>query len=126
MAEKIFAKLAKNENIKIKVDSSGINAENGLEMNVFAKRALKKIGITVGGKKSKKLTKIESNVIYVAMTKQIKNFLPYNNVFSFCELVGGQDIEDPYGAGQEIYDKIALEILDCCEKLLKRLKNILI
>lgn len=59
------------------------------------------------------------------MTNQIKSFLPYKNVFSFAELVGGQDIIDPYGESQEIYDKTALQILDCCEKLLIRLKNIL-
>ncbi len=125
MAEKIFARLAKQEKLNIKVESCGISAENGIEMSIFAKRALKKIGINAGGKKSKKLNKIESNAIYVVMTNQIKSFLPYKNVFSFAELVGGQDIIDPYGESQEIYDKTALQILDCCEKLLIRLKNIL-
>ncbi len=125
MAEKIFANFVKKENIRLKVESFGIDADNGIEMNILAKRALKNLGILVGTKKSKKLCKIESNAIYITMTKQIKSFLPYKNVFAFSDLVGGEDIIDPYGNNQEIYDKTAIIIFNACEKLLKRIKSII-
>ena len=36
MAEKIFANFVKKENIRLKVESFGIDADNGIEMNILA------------------------------------------------------------------------------------------
>lgn len=125
MAEKIFNSLIKKYNLKnLKAFSFGLGAINGEEMNLKAKRALKKIGITVGAKKSQKLEKIESNALYITMTKQQKILLNFKNVFSFGELIDEIDVDDPYGKNQEEYDQTAKQILYYCEKLVGKLKNI--
>lgn len=125
MAEKIFNSLIKKYNLKnLKAFSFGLGAINGEEMNLKAKRALKKIGITVGAKKSQKLEKIESNALYITMTKQQKTLLNFKNVFSFGELIDEIDVDDPYGKNQEEYDQTAKQILYYCEKLVGKLKNI--
>lgn len=121
MAEKIFSMLAKDKKQKIKVESYGLNAQDGVQMSIQAKRALKKLNINVGTKKSKKLEHLESNCLYVTMDSRLKQFINYKNVFSFSELVGGDDVVDPYGQSQDVYDYTAKQLYVYCAKLLEKL-----
>lgn len=127
MAEKIFATLAKNAKIKnVLVSSAGLSANNE-NMNIFAKRALKSLGYSIGNKKSKQLTAISPNVLYITMTAQQKAYLNKKNVLSLGEIVGGTDVADPYGQNQDVYNATAKQIETYCkmlfEKLQPKLKN---
>jgi len=125
MAEKIFQSMLKKESVKnIKVSSAGIGAIEGTKMSNMAKKALKNLGYKTGNKKSKQLKEIASNVVYVAMSKQEKDYLNKKNVFTFGELIGGKDVVDPYGENQETYDKTAKQIEDYCKILLEKVKKI--
>ena len=71
-------------------------------------------------KKSKVITEdVVKNADYVVtMTKKQKDALPYDNVFTFSELVGGGDIPDPYGLDQNAYDMTAFRLKLASQNLL--------
>ncbi len=124
MAEKIFNDLLKKENIKdIKASSAGVDTLPDQEMTLKAKRALKKLGINVGRTKSKQLKSIKSDTIYIAMTEFEKKHLNQQNVLSFKDIVGGEDVADPYGKDQDQYDKTAYQLQLYCGLLLQKLKK---
>lgn len=125
MAEKIFQNMLKQAGIKnIKVSSAGIGALVGTKMSLMAKNALKNLGYKTGNKKSKQLKEIASNVVYVAMSKQEKDYLNKKNVLTFGELVGGKDIADPYGENQNTYNKTAKQIEDYCKILFEKITKL--
>ena len=93
-------------------------------MTLKAKRALKNLGYVAGSKKSKQLTQISPNVLYVAMSTEEKEYLNKKNVFTLGELTGGGDILDPYGQEQQVYDKTAKQIETYCKILLEKLTKI--
>lgn len=127
MAQKIFERMLKENNNKdIKVSSAGIGATEGTQMTLAAKRALKStLNLNVGSHKSKQLKVVQPNVLYITMTKQHKNYLNKKNVFTFAELVGEEnDIEEPYGQNQEVYNQTAHQIDFYSKKLYQKLKNI--
>lgn len=125
MAEVIFQNLLKQAGVKdVKVSSAGIGASEGSKMSLFAKRALKTLGYKVGNKKSKQLKQIASNVMYVAMSKYEKGYLNKKNVLTFGELVGGQDVADPYGEKQDTYNKTANQIEQYCKILLAKITKL--
>lgn len=124
MAEKIFKHMLKKENIKgIKATSAGIGVVSQQEMTLKAKRALRKLGINVGRTKSKQLKSVKSDTIYIAMTEFEKQHLNQKNVFSFKDIIGGEDVKDPYGKPQEEYDKTAHQLHFYCGLLLQKLKK---
>lgn len=125
MAEKIFQKMLKDVNVKnIKVSSAGIGADEGAQMTLKAKRALKNLGYSAGRKKSRQLTEISPQVLYVAMSSEEKNYLKKKNIHTLGELTGGTDIADPYGQNQQAYDKTAIQIEKYCKILLEKLLKI--
>lgn len=125
MAEKILKDMLKKEGVKdIKVSSAGVGVLEEQEMTLKSKRALKKLGINAGRKKSQQLKSIKSDTIYITMTEFEKEHLNKKNVFTFKEIVGGEDVFDPFGKPQEEYDKTANQIYLYCGLLLQKLKKI--
>lgn len=123
MAQKIFEKLLKDSKVKnIKVSSAGIGANEGTQMTLMAKRALKELGIHAGAYKSKQLKTVEPNTLYLTMTKSQKEYLNKKNVFTIAEVVGeSHEIEDPAGYDQAVYNQTAHQIDFYCKKLLQKL-----
>ncbi len=124
MAEKIFNDLYKKSGMKgLKAVSAGLDCANGNNMELKAKRALKSIGFACGAKKTTRLETLEPNALYITMTKQLKHAINKPSVLCF-EDFGGNDIEDPYGGGQDVYDNCAKQILQNVQLLIERLKKL--
>lgn len=121
MAEAIFRFYAKENGVKADVSSYGlfINPEE-CETRGQALIAVRKLNIPIRKKKSKVITEaVVKNADYVVtMTKKQKDALPYDNVFTFSELVGGGDIPDPYGLDQNAYDVTAFRLKLASQNLL--------
>ena len=121
MAEAIFRFYAKENGVKVDVSSYGlfINPDE-CETRGQALIAVRKLNIPIRKKKSKVITEdVVKNADYVVtMTKKQKDALPYDNVFTFSELVGGGDIPDPYGLDQNAYDVTAFRLKLASQNLL--------
>ncbi len=121
MAEAIFRFYAKENGVKADVSSYGlfINPDE-CETRGQALIAVRKLNIPIRKKKSKVITEaVVKNADYVVtMTKKQKDSLPYDNVFTFSELVGGGDIPDPYGLDQNAYDVTAFRLKLASQNLL--------
>lgn len=125
MAEKIFNCLSKEKGIKsIKAISAGLLCENGVNMEIKSKRALKQLGYNCGAKKSLQLKTLEKDTLYITMTDEIKLSLKSNRVVSFKDL-GLKEIADPYGADQNVYNETAKNIESNILNLIERLKNLI-
>lgn len=121
MAEKIFNYLCKKYNIKgLKGTSAGIDCCDGQNIEIKTKRALKNLGITCGAKKTCRLQKYEKDTVYIAVTSQIKKALSNLSVLCFADF-GGDDIEDPYGGGQDVYNACAAQIYSNVKKIVERI-----
>lgn len=125
MAEKIFNQVIKNKGVKgVKAFSAGIACADGENMEIKAKRALKKLGYNCGSKKSTKLDVIDKNILYITMTNQIKQSFNGGRVVSFYDLFK-TEIVDPYGQEQEFYDKTAFQIENCIKILIEKIEKII-
>jgi len=121
MAEAIFKFYAKEKGVKADVSSYGICIDpKECETREQALIAVRKLNIPIRKKKSKVITDdIVKNADYVVtMTQKQKDALPYDNVFTFSELVGGGDIPDPYGLDQNAYDVTAFRLKLASQNLL--------
>lgn len=126
MAEKIFNDLIKAKGkSKLKATSVGISCENGINMDIKSKRALKKLGYNAGAKKSNRLVNLDKNTIYVTMTNQEKLFLNSKNVICFSDMATCQQIPDPFGGGQDVYDVTAKNIEYNVKVLIEKLEKFL-
>ncbi len=122
MAERIAKKLAKDRKLKnVKFSSAGIYAkkENIAEN---AAKVLKMMGCDGRNRKSVKLGKIKSGVIYVAVTNNHKNMIAAPKCISFDELYG--QVGDPYGQSLQVYEKTAKEIEKNVEVLLDKIEKL--
>lgn len=121
MAEAIFRFYAKESRVKADVSSYGlfINPDE-CETRGQALIAVRKLNIPIRKKKSKVITEdvVKKADYVVTMTKKQKDALPYDNVFTFSELVGGGDIPDPYGLDQNAYDVTAFRLKLASQNLL--------
>ena len=125
MAEKIFNDMAKNKGIKgVKAYSAGISCPDGENMEIKAKRALKKLGYNCGAKKSSRVKQIEKNVLYITMTQEIRQSFNSGKVISFYDLFK-LNISDPYGKSQEVYDQTAVQIENCIKVLVEKIQKII-
>lgn len=107
-AEKILTKYLKQNKIDgFKVVSCGLNVDANSNINSNIVQILKNYKINVKSRKPKKLTKtiLSKTNLFVTMTAYQKQFIKAKNVFSLGELVGGVDIDDPYGQPYEYYLK---------------------
>lgn len=126
MAEQILKKYLKKTNLNFKVISRGINVNENEKTTDKTIRALKTLGITARKKTAKQ---IENNIlskvsILITMTLSQKNAVNSQKTFTLGELVGGNDIPDPYNLSQEEYDRVAT-MLDNYIKMLIQKLNIL-
>ena len=103
MAEKLMKKHLQELGINdVEVTSAGISVVAGEKMCDAANNALKKFGIRKSSRKAKQLRPID-------LKKDI--------------MVGDGDILDPYGFGQDVYDKTAQILWECTNKLAQNLKQ---
>ena len=102
--------------------SAGIYADSLSCASPYAIKAVEKYGANLSGHLSKPLT---SNILarcslIITMTAAQKNYLlSITNipVMTLAEYAGETfDIQDPYGASQEIYDRCAAQISSCIKK----------
>ena len=126
-AEKLFSKMLKQNNILgIKITSCGINSLQNSTTSPQTLNLLKSYGINFKGKKAQKLTKskLDKTNLFITMTKTQKQYVPAKNVFSLGELVGGDDVLDPYGKDYEAYVFMAKKVYEYLQILLNKIKNI--
>ena len=112
-AEKLLNKYLKQNKIAgFAVKSCGLNIDPSSNINKYMVEILKMHKINIKSRKPKKLTKktIETTNLFITMTVYQKQFIDAKNVFSFGELVGGQDIIDPYGQSFDVYKQTANQI----------------
>lgn len=126
MAEYLLKDKIKKAGIEdIKVTSCGIKADANSKINEKSKTALKKVGIVVRRFVPKKPTVElcrQQNAI-ICMTKSIKNyFVNFTNVYSINELTKQQEIIDPFGCEQQVYDQTLKQLCDACDIILELLK----
>lgn len=125
-AEKIFNKYLKDNNIKdFKAISCGYNVtDNNINENVI--KILKNYNINVKSRKPKKLTKsiLQKGNLFITMTVYQKQFVNAKNVFSFGEIVGGHDIDDPYNMPFEYYLNTTKTIENYCKILIDKIINL--
>lgn len=125
MAAGILRAMLKEKNITdVKVLSYGLYAEVGDTMNIKAKSIMRKLGIRVGGFRSKQITENDIFKVYavITMTQAQKKLLPYYNVISAYDLIG-QDIPDPYGKSENYYEQTASVLKILCEKIIKEIED---
>ena len=104
MAERIMKNLLKQKKIEqIKVCSKGLRA-NGENITENAKKVLLYNGLSSLNRKSVKLKKIDKNTLYIVMTNKMKSFVDSKKLISFEDLIG-QEVIDPYGQDESVYQK---------------------
>lgn len=121
MAEALFGFYAREKGVKVDVASYGICINsNDCVTREQALTAIKKLGVPIRKKKSKTISEavVKKSDYVVTMTKKQKEALPFENVFTFDDLVGGGDIPDPYGLGQSAYDVTAFRLKLATQNLL--------
>lgn len=127
MAEKLLKKHLKDLNISdVEVCSLGLSVIKGDKTNPKAVLALSKFGIKRTSKLAKQITvkDLKKDILFITMTQsQKQSFGNYKNVFTFGELVDGQDIPDPYGLDQNEYDNVANILNDYTNILANNLKQ---
>lgn len=122
MAERLLKKQLKKAQItNIKVYSKGLRA-TGENIAENAKKVLKKLGASSSNRKSVKLGKIDKDMLYIAMNENMLDYIQSSNVITMKNLIG-HDIIDPYGQGEEVYMKTALEIKAANDKLIEIIKR---
>lgn len=110
----------------VEVSSLGISVIKGQKMNDLANNALKPYGIRKSARKAKQLRPqdLKKDILFITMTNEQKQCFGQNkNVFSLGELVGGEEVVDPYGFGQDVYDKTAEQLNVYTHKLAQNLKQ---
>lgn len=123
MAEGIFNHLSEG------AISRGIYAE-GTGASEGAVRAMEKRGIDISNHVSTQLTieDVEAADLVLTMTKGHKavviNAVPdaHDKVFTLGEYAGGDEISDPYGGNEAVYDACADEIYNYIERIVEKLK----
>lgn len=124
MAQALAEKMIKDNGLDFEVDSAGLFADGYSPASENAKRAVEKYGATLDGHISTPLTLkavSEADKIY-AMTADHLRLL----VLSRPELAekaelfdpSVEDVPDPYGGSEEVYEKCAERICECLKKRL--------
>jgi len=141
MAEGIFKHLLEKNNIvDINVSSAGINAFEGSNANEKAVYTLNKKGVDILNHRARRITKeiISDSDLILTMTnvhkRVILNIVPayLNKVYTLKEYafiinnevvsVGDLDIDDPFGLDYSVYEKVADEVEEQINKIIKILK----
>lgn len=123
MAEGIFNFLSEG------AISRGIYAEGGCA-STNAVRVMEKMGIDITGHKSKQLTRedVEEADLVFGMTKVHKNAVlavmpeAEGKVFTLGEYAEGDDVSDPYGGSEAVYEATARQMYEYIERIVEKLK----
>ena len=126
MCATIFNQKLKARGIKkAHAKSAGLYVTVENKMHEDAKKALKKLGYRVPRHTATQLTveMVPRFNFVITMTADqrltICGKVPQcKNVYSFANIVGGTDIDDPYGKGENVYYNVARQIEAMCERLI--------
>ncbi len=133
MAEAFFRRLWEKEGpgqVKIKVASAGLHTAGGQPASAEARKLLKSAGLSAAEHRSRPLTAAllaEADYIFT-MTAVHKEFIAgrfpafKHKVWTLGEFGGtAEDIDDPYGGGEEAYRRAAAQITQALEGVLEHL-----
>lgn len=125
MAEIILKSKIKNAGLKgIRVSSAGLSAVAGDKMSKNSFVALKKLGLTAYGFKSKPLdvkTLLKHDLV-ICMTENHKRAIAsFPGVYSVNDFTGQGDIPDPYGGDLNEYIRASHKIEDACNIIFEKL-----
>ncbi len=125
MAEIILKNKIKCSGLKgVKVTSAGLSANDGDKISKNSMLALKNLGYSVKGFKSKRLTAmlmLKSDLV-ICMTYEHKMYIQnFPNVFTLNEFTGVGEITDPYGKDLSEYVKTSHKIEDACNVIIEKL-----
>ncbi|MEG1710741.1 MAG: hypothetical protein RR054_00945 [Clostridia bacterium] len=123
MAEIIFKSKAIESGLKCYVESYGLDTQGGEEINAKAVESLRKIGLMVDNRLSKRLEveKLDKAKLIVCMTQKQRECLwGYATAKCISEFLG-YEVDDPYGKGQDEYDKTAKQLNIAVDEIIKYL-----
>ena len=122
MAEGIFNAMASERHLKVKAASCGLSAFPGDTATEAAKRAAKQYGADLSAHRSRRANEYlleEAKFIYCMTKAHLQALLEQ---FPACagkaSCLGKQDIPDPWGGSQAVYDRTAKEIAEEISRLL--------
>lgn len=137
MAEGMMKKLVQEEKIEVEIYSCGIYAETGDYATYNAIEAVKEYGVDISFHRATNIreSKIAEMDLILCATMSHKQSVLYlyptleGKVYTMKEYAkldkSGQelDIKDPWGYDGNVYDHCALEIEECLQKTVEKLKN---
>ena len=129
MAAALFNKLAVEKNLDVRIESAGLFAMDGLTASDGARRAMKKFGIDLSEHRAKSITQelLEQSDLVLTMTEGHKDkLLPYapQKVKTLAEYAGvSDDIADPFGGNNEVYEACAEELWRTLLKVAEKIGN---
>jgi len=127
MAEAILKNAAKQfPQLKLKVKSAGLSVVYGSSVATETRKVVKQSGIIIRHTPTQINKKLVSWAdLILTMTEDqagaIKNALAINNVYSYGEYVGKNDVADPYGLGMNAYNFVYNQLVEYTEKLIEKL-----
>ena len=127
MAEHILKNELKKNNLEyINVISCGLRVNKDDKTNDFAIKALKHIGISARKKKAKQIDEkiIKKSFLIITMTKEQKNQILSSKTFTLGEFIDKEDVLDPYGQSQEVYNNTAKTIQEYIELFVNNLLRV--
>lgn len=117
MAEGIFNKIAKENQLDIFAESAGLFANEGESVTQNAVLACKEKGIDISGHKSRQLTEqlAKTADFIVPMTQNHREICI--KLFKETSVLPALDIPDPYGGELDVYRLCRDKITEMCEKI---------
>jgi protein-tyrosine-phosphatase len=130
MAEAIFRGFYNQDQDKPQIASAGIFALPGEKASANAIFAMSKRGLCLSGHHSRPASAylVDEADIIITMDQSHKKALLLsrpdiaNKILSMAE-IGGQDISDPFGGDQSVYERCAAEIEKALRILWQKLKS---
>ena len=124
MAEGIFNSLSEG------AESRGLFA-TGARVSENAIKAMEKLGIDISAHISTRLTfaDLEESELVLTMTKAHKDAIVSivpsmdEKVFTLGEYVGGDDVSDPFGSDEAVYETCAKQLYEYIEKVVEKLND---
>ena len=124
----LFERYAREQGFQCEVRSAGLRVTDG-KMSIGTKNVLLEHGISVENQDTTILDEqlIKDSNLIVAVEKRIADYISNmgcgNKVYSLSSpLLNGVDMLDPYGAGQDEYERIYRQGLDALPKILSLAK----
>ena len=128
MAVSILKNILRKNNAdkKYSISSAGLNARVDEPMNERAIKALKDNNIKVSQHLGTQISVniINDNDLVITMTQEQQEFLSaFTNVYSLKQLTSINDIIDPYGEDESVYDKVCKDLINSLNVLYNKLEG---